>query len=889
MRGLAGRLPLPTRRPLPGREAAPLALLLLALSSVFVFGGDRSYFYRPGNHDWSSGHTLALSANLSAEHGFLLFQRRKLDAQGEPRYASLYHRYPIGNYALVKLAIAPFGDDIPRQIMAARLLMLAFFAAAAVLAYLALARLLGDRPIASAATLLAFSPYYLLHYADAISDLASTDLFGIALVFHGMALYAREGRYRQLLVKTAVALPLGWHVLALIAPFVLFGLGRELLRLRPAGDGGGGATPRPRPYLAYGAFSALCAALLLGFNLGNEWRAFGGEVSPLDLPTVGSLLARSGLDAAQSHVGELGWATFLRGQFGGAGGMAIPFAFVDRLDLGLAKPNQLWPPEASAPWFAALGAGVFAVCLAGLRFLPCRALFAALLLAGWCWAIPFRGATAVHEFYAMFHLGVPLVFWSLALLGLRRLLGPRQAARALPAAALAAAALFALSAWDTSRTGHDAEAALRQREIAADVEAIRALAAGRSVLVSPANHAIGRFARNYYLAGSYIQIEVIGSPEEWPRAAAYDFVLAPVDAGGSSTPGNRRLHLYRPAALDLAWDAIAARAPALRAAFGLHLDGRTLTWAREPCSADHTGPPFFVEAAPLGGRPAERFEFGFRERGVLFGGKCLIRFELPDYALAGLRTGQRQGGLPPVWEASLPAADPSFPRGASVWFDAATAAEPAVRGPFDAYLDGRTLTLVREACSGADVEPRFSVHAYAANAGDLPAERREAGFETLDFWFRDRGVRYGGGCMAQIALPDYALRSVRTSQYDDGGHLWDAEFALGAEAWLARFEALAAREPDARRAGFALHLEGRTLTLAREGCSAADVADRFFVHAYAPDGGREAIDFWFRQRGERHGDRCMASVGLPPSAARVVAGQYDASGHLWEAVLAPGE
>ena len=27
---------------------------------------------------------------------------------------------------------------------------------------------------------------------------------------------------------------------------------------------------------------------------------------------------------------------------------------------------------------------------------------------------------------------------------------------------------------------------------------------------------------------------------------------------------------------------------------------------------------------------------------------------------------------------------------------------------------------------------------------------------------------------------------------------WDAEFAPGAEAWLARFETLAAREPDAR-------------------------------------------------------------------------------------------
>ena len=197
---------------------------------------------------------------------------------------------------------------------------------------------------------------------------------------------------------------------------------------------------------------------------------------------------------------------------------------------------------------------------------------------------------------------------------------------------------------------------------------------------------------------------------------------------------------------------------------------------------------------------------------------------------------------------------------------------------------------MREACSREDADPRFFVHAYAADPGDLPADRREAGFEALDFWFADRGVRYGGDCMARIALPGYALRSVRTGQYDASGHLWDAEFAPGAGAWLARFEALAAREPDARGAGFALRLEGRTLTLAREGCSAADIADRFFVHAYAPDGSREAIGFWFRQRGERHGDRCLASVLLPDyPLVRVAAGQYDASGHLWEAEIAVSE
>ena len=348
------------------------------------------------------------------------------------------------------------------------------------------------------------------------------------------------------------------------------------------------------------------------------------------------------------------------------------------------------------------------------------------------------------------------------------------------------------------------------------------------------------------------------------------------------------------------YEDVTSAEPAVRGPFAVYRDGRTLTLVRGDCAGADIEPRFSVHAyaADAGDLPEDRraagfeaLDFWFADRGVRFGGTCMARIALPDYPLAGIRTGQLAGGdLPPVWEASLPAGDPSFPRGATTWYEDVTAAEPAARGPFDAYLDGRTLTLVREACSGADIKPRFSVHAYAADAGDLPEDRRAAGFEALDFWFADRGVRFGGTCMARIKLPDYALRAVRTGQYDASGHLWDAEFAPGAEAWLARLEALAAREPDARGGGFALRLDGRTLTLAREGCSAADVADRFFVHAYAPDGSREAIDFWFRQRGERHGDRCLASVQLPPyPLARVVAGQYDASGHLWEAALAAGE
>ena len=911
------------------RGAPPLALLLIALSSVFVFGGDRGQFYRPSIHDSTSMHTLTLAENLSAEHGFVGFFRQRLDRNGEREYV-VYNRFPIGSYALVKLAILPFGDDFPRAIRAARLLMLACFAAAAVLAHLALVRLIGHPWIALAATLLAFSSYYLLRYNDTVSAELSTNLLGAMLTFHGMAVFAQEGRFRQLLAKTAVAILLGWHVLALAAPFALLGLGSALLRARGGDD--------PRPYarralrvlarsrcLAYGGFAALCGALMLGFNLGAEFRALGGEVPLHELPSFDSILRRTGQAAGAdaAHYGADGPA-FLRGQLGGIGGVAIPFAAVDRLGLGLAQPYyDLWPPPAAARWFAVPGAAVLAACLAGLRVLPHRTLFAALLLAGWCWAIPFRGQTSLHEFYALAHAGVPLVFFALALLGLRRLLGRERAARALPAIACAAVAVFAISARDMAHAGHavpdhllypppgrggyDAEAAARQREWAADFRAMRGAAAGRSILVGAIDPALTyrQSMRNYYLAGSFLQIDPIGSEREWREASRHDFVVLRANLGGSLTPDNRRFFLYRTSALPDRYAAIAAGEPAVRAPFDLRLDGRTLTLARDGCGGDDAAPRFFLHVVPLdaGDLPAGRRAAGFEEsgfalddRGVRFGGRCMARIELPDYPVAGVRAGQRSANLPPVWEASLPVGDPAFPRRAATWRETAAAREPALRAPFDLHLEGRALIFVRDGCSEADTEDRFFVHAVAADAADLPEARRKYGSERLTFAFPERGVRFGGACLAAFELPDYAILGVRAGQYGAAGEVWAGAFPPDPGAWRARYEAAAAIEP-ALSSTFEVRLDGRTLHYTREECAEADTAARFFLHLTPLDAndlpadrraaGFGNLDFAFGDRGLRYEGRCLASVPLPDyGVARAVTGQFEGGARLWEGEFA---
>ena len=797
----ARRLPLPLRRLLPRGPiarggAAPLALLLLALASVFAFGNDRGYLYRPGHHDFITAQTMTVAANLTPDDGFQMCRRRRLLRNGDPACAFPHNAYPLAPFALVRLAAEAAGDSPARQLHAARLLTLAFFAGAAALAYLALARLLRDRWIAAAAALFAFSSYYLLHYADMVA-FQVTALFGTMLTFHGMAAFARGGGLRQLAIKTAVALTLGWHAAGLIAPFVLIGLAGELVRARAEG------APEPyarralaalarSPYLAYGAVAALCLALVLGWAFANEYAANGGSLA--DLRVLDALGRRSGFASFDQDFAEAGWWMFLLQQVGAAGGAAIPYAIAELLGIDLAVPFRgYWPPS---PWYAALGAGVLAAGFAGLRRLPHRTPMAALLLAGWGWAIPLRGSVVLHEYEAMLHAGAAMAACALALLALRRRLGPPRAARALPAIAAAAAALFAASAWQAGADGHDAAAAARERQTSADFEAIRRHARGGSTVAGLIDEAFREHSkdflqlRNYWLAGGYVQIQGIGSERDWREALSlYDYAALLADLGGSLTPDNERFRLYRLDALPGIRAALSAGEPALRAAFDLRLAGGALTWMREECG-DGDGPDVFLEIAPLDARdlPAaaraadfERRDGSFLKYGVRFGGACMARFALPDYPIAGVRTGQRHGELV-LWEASLPAGDVSFPRRASTWRDGlAAAGPPALSSAFEVYLDreARTLTYVREDCAPADTEARFFLHVVPLDAGDLPEERRAPGFDNLDFAFGERGLRHDGACLARAALPAYGIAHLATGQFDGETRLWEGEVAFG--------------------------------------------------------------------------------------------------------------
>ena len=380
------------------------ALPLFMFIALLALGGDRGYFYRvEGDHDWSTVKNLAVAEHLSLEHNFLLTLSVWRDEDGGLRYDP-YSRFPIGGYALLNLAMAPFGNDLAAKLMAARVLTLMMFCGAAAFAFLAVSRATGSRLVAFAATPLAFSGFYALYQADAVSGESVMDAFGAGMVFHGMVVFVQEGRFRQLLVKTCAALLMGWHVYALLLPFIVLGFGGEavaLIRSARASKEKASvswarsvaiALVRSR-YVVLATVSILFGSALLAFNFANEYAADrrwsgDGEQTLSDLPSVGSTLRRLGVTDYGDRIPALEWDNFMRSQLYRVGVASVPYAAAR----AVGWEFRGWEPQDVALAPAVWGLAATVAALAALAFArrQSRLPMATAILFGFCWAIPMR-------------------------------------------------------------------------------------------------------------------------------------------------------------------------------------------------------------------------------------------------------------------------------------------------------------------------------------------------------------------------------------------------------------------------------------------------------------------------------------------------------------------
>ena len=861
------------------RRALPLATLGLSLSCVFWFGGATAHLYGNHIHAWNTARWMALAENLEFASG-LQFTQRNRDADGSIRY-DMYNRFPIGGTALVKLVIWPFQGDMSAQLAAARMLMLAFFCGSALLAYSALFRLVGSRPIALAATLLAFASYYMLAYNDVVNNEVGMDVFALLLVFHAMVLFrgsaaaGRAGkagtgvalskrRFAWLLATVCVALLLGWHVFGLLAAFAMVGLAGEA---RAAWRRHAPAASRRRlvPRLGVVAlamlrsrvtllavFSVLFGASALGCNLAVEHAHMAGPAGPTledaedtgvgsvyALPAWQAVLRRTGLgDGLEGLLPPVGWDPFWKWQFHRVGVMVVPVAATGIG--GLALANEWDWKHAETPPLTGLGIGATAVCFAGLflrgrRPERCagRGLLAVLALSGFCWSIPMHRNTvwATHDFEACMYIGMALVFFALLGVGVRHVWRAATGAPVPGVAAVAGASVAALIfAGSSYRMAQDAawrpDAA--QPAVLSEFETIRALARGKDVLVAATRFELG--ARPTPADGGVAAGMLAPQSTWWYLASAV-------------------LH-YAPALTD------AAR---VEARGGIDF---VLTFER-------------VDAPLL--TPAHRFAFLYDAGGVAD-------------AIADARRRSH---------------------------DAIAAREPLARGAFDLHLlpvapharasatrgargGDLALAYLKRPCRPEDLHGIFFLEVTPVHVADLPPLLRRAGRHFVRFKPGDYFGLFEDTCLFRKPLPPYPVRSIRTGRLVWGDRPgWEVEVRIDLHN-LRRDRDVVGGPAPAGRGVFDVHLRGRTLTYVRASCAAgADTADRFFLHVTPARPGRccatgrrgfANLDFDFHEHGARFNGDCVATRTLPDyEIARVATGQFDSSGTIrWQVTFGTG-
>ena len=195
-----------------------------------------------------------------------------------------------------------------------------------------------------------------------------------------------------------------------------------------------------------------------------------------------------------------------------------------------------------------------------------------------------------------------------------------------------------------------------------------------------------------------------------------------------------------------------------------------LLYSRDDCRPADTAAPFYLRVTPAdaadltpgraaGGGAANRYDFAFDEVGgrIDADGRCRMEYQLPDYAIADVRTGQyRPETGQPLWQAGI-ALDVSF----------AVQLDP----------EAGVLRYSRADCAPIHTAADFFLHITPADAADLTPRRAAHGYDNYDFEFRYNGgaMDAGGGCAVASPLPEYDIASISTGQYirSTGQWLWE--------------------------------------------------------------------------------------------------------------------
>ena len=177
----------------------------------------------------------------------------------------------------------------------------------------------------------------------------------------------------------------------------------------------------------------------------------------------------------------------------------------------------------------------------------------------------------------------------------------------------------------------------------------------------------------------------------------------------------------------------------------------------------------------LSRRPVNYFDLSYIFRGnreTLYRDDC-CHFNDRGNELLAVAMVERMA--PALQRASTAAAPPSG-------LAAAARPEPEqllIDAHWQVYRRGRYwLVYGNDGCTPEDRAAWFFLHIVPVNRSDLPAIRREHGFDNQDFRFdNSNGGVTNGRCVVERRLPGYPIADIRTGQYIYGGDkLWEGEY-----------------------------------------------------------------------------------------------------------------
>ena len=322
--------------------------------------------------------------------------------------------------------------------------------------------------------------------------------------------------------------------------------------------------------------------------------------------------------------------------------------------------------------------------------------------------------------------------------------------------------------------------------------------------------------------------------------------------------------------------------------------------ARYPDDTLRVWPRNNKRAAILPSSDRERIVFTkSNEADFRFHTLVFYRYNAPDPPM--LHSIQAYGSV--ITQIIAPNSDAYLDHYRAVYADAAANGTLLAHADFDIYIHNGELRYLNADCDPPEPNANFGIflHFFPVNRADLPADRREFGFENRDFGF---AAFFDGKCVSQQFLPDYPLARIRTGQNVKGEPIWGADIDLAAHAAAqALYESIVAGDygQPVAQSDFDVYLRGNVLAYLKENCEAGDVDARFFLHvvpvdpADLPAAGREHgfenRDFRFAERGAYIGGKCVAERELPGYAIeRIRTGQFvSGEGRVWGVEFGAGQ